>query len=182
MLVTAGKDELFVVEDMSRVRVQLSVPQTNAAQTRPGVSADISLPESGGGSVHGTITRIANSVEATNRTMLAEIELDNAEYRFQPGSYAQVTLATPQDRSSWTIPANTLSMRVNGPHVAVVGDDGQITVRPVRLGRDLGNRVVVVEGIRGDERLVVNPGDDLADGFRVQVDSNELPDQRVAKR
>ncbi len=182
MLVTAGQEPLFVVEDRSRVRVQLSVPQTYAAQTLPGVSADINLPESGLGSVRGAITRVADSVDATNRTMLAEIELDNAAYRFQPGSYAQVTLTTPQDHSSWTIPTNTLSMRVQGPHVAVVGDDDQITLRPVRLGRDLGNRVVVTEGIRGNEVLVINPGDDLISGVRVRIDSGRETDQEVAKR
>ena len=40
MLVTAGKEPLFVVEDLSRIRVQLNVPQTYAMQTEPGVRGD----------------------------------------------------------------------------------------------------------------------------------------------
>ncbi len=144
---------------MSRVRVQINVPQTYAQQTGRGVAATVSVPESALPVVRGTITRIAASVDSASRTMLAEIELENSSHRFQPGSYAQVTLTTPQDSAAWTIPTNTISMRVEGPHVAVVNDQSRIEIRPVILGRDLGDRVVVAEGIRGDEQLVVNPGD-----------------------
>jgi multidrug efflux pump subunit AcrA (membrane-fusion protein) len=169
MLVTAGKEALFVLEDLSRIRVQLNVPQTYAMQTAPGVLATISLPESNVPPVRAEITRVADSVDSNSRTMLAEIELANGQHHFQPGSYAQVTLAAPQSGTQWTIATNAISMRVNGPHVAVVNDHNEIEIRPVTLGRDLGNRVVVAEGIQGKERLVVNPSDDLEDGVQVEV-------------
>lgn len=170
MLVTAGKESLFTIEDMSRVRVQVNVPQAYSAQTLPGVPATVCVPESSANSVAVTVTRIAESVDSSNRTMLAEIEIENGSRRFQPGSYAQVTLATSQNHAEWTIPTNTLQMRVEGPHVAVVTDQNQVELRSVSLGRDLGNRVIVVNGIRGNERLIVNPGEDLRNGEAVQVD------------
>ncbi|HET6880255.1 MAG TPA: efflux RND transporter periplasmic adaptor subunit [Pirellulales bacterium] len=169
MLITAGQDALFAIEDTSRVRVQVNVPQACAAQTRPGVAAAISLPEATTPDVQATVTRIAESVDAASRTMLAEIELENPAHRWQPGSYVQVALTMPQDGTAWTIPTNTVSMRVEGPHIAVVNEGNQVELKPVRLGRDLGARVVVLEGIGGDERLIVNPGDDLTSGARVEV-------------
>ena len=174
MLVTAGQEPLFVIEDMSRVRVQINVPQTYAAETSPGVAAAISLPESTAPPVAATITRVSDSVDSANRTMLAEIELENSGHHFQPGSYVQVALTTPQSGSAWTVPANAVAMRVAGPRVAVVNESNKIEIRPVTLGRDLGARVVIVEGIQGDERLVLNPGDDLSTGVRVQVRHQEL--------
>jgi multidrug efflux pump subunit AcrA (membrane-fusion protein) len=181
MLVTAGQEALFVVEDMSRVRVQINVPQAYAMQTSAGVTAVVSVPESGAQPVQGTVSRVANSVESTSRTMLAEVELENAMHRFQPGSYAKVTLTTQSDSTAWTIPTNTVQMRVDGPHVATVNEQNQIEMQRVTLGRDLGPRIVVVEGIRGDERLVVNPGDGLVNGVRVQVRSGE-PAPGIAQR
>jgi multidrug efflux pump subunit AcrA (membrane-fusion protein) len=169
MLVTSGKDVLFTIEDMSRVRVQVNVPQAYAAQTAPGTSATVHVPETAAKPTAGTITRIAEGVDPTTRTMLAEIELANPSRRFQPGSYAQVSLTTTADASSWTIPTNTVQMRVDGPHVAVVDDQHQIELRRVTLGRDLGRRVVVTDGIDGGERLVVNPGDGLAAGTSVKL-------------
>jgi RND family efflux transporter MFP subunit len=182
MLVTAGTESLFVVEDTSRVRVQINVPQTYAMQTSRGVAAAVRVPESSAQAVEGTITRVAESVDSTNRTMLAEIELENYGHRFQPGSYAQVTLTAPQDNSTWTIPTNTVYMRVEGPHVATVNDQDQIEIKPVTLGRDLGARVVVSDGIRGDERLVVNPSDDLVNGVRIQISRRRELTRAVAQR
>jgi hypothetical protein len=132
--------------------------------------------------VQGEITRIAESVDSTSRTMLAEIELDNATHHFQPGSYAQVTLAAPQNSAAWTIPTNTVSMRANGPHVALVNEQNQVEMKRVTLGRDLGDRVVVAAGIRGEERLVVNPSDSLVSGSRIENNRQSETGQNVAQR
>jgi multidrug efflux pump subunit AcrA (membrane-fusion protein) len=113
--------------------------------------------------------------------MLAEIEVENASHQLQPGSYAQVTLSMPQAGGQWTIPTNAVSMRVEGPHVAVVGERNQIELKRVSLGRDLGARVIVLDGIRGDERLVVNPSDDLVDGVSVRIGPRDLPGE-IARR
>jgi hypothetical protein len=70
---------------------------------------------------------------------------------------------------------------VDGPHVATVNDQDQIEIQRVTLGRDLGPRVVVVDGIRGDERLVVNPGDGLVNGVQTNVRAAEKA-PGIAKR
>jgi RND family efflux transporter MFP subunit len=181
MLVTAGKEPLFVIEDLSRIRVQINVPQTYAMQTIPGVAATVSLPESNSPRVAAQITRIADSVDATSRTMLAEIELENTITHFQPGSYAQVTLAAPQSATQWTIPTNTIAMRSNGSHIVVVNDQNQIEIKRVSLGRDLGDRVVVADGIHGNERLVVNPNEDLVDGLAVQMNGGNKSVDNLAR-
>jgi RND family efflux transporter MFP subunit len=181
MLVTAGQESLFTLEDMSRVRVQMNVPQTYATQIDPGVRTSITIPESVIQNIPGVVTRVTDSVEMASRTMLAEVELENTNQRFQPGSYAQVTLNTAQSAAGWTIPTNTLQMRVNGPHVAVVNDLDQVEVRPVKLGRDLGSRVRVVEGISGGERLVVNPGDSLIHGMQIKV-HEDMSRRELARR
>jgi multidrug efflux pump subunit AcrA (membrane-fusion protein) len=168
MLITAGKDSLYTLDDMSRVRVQVNVPQAYAARTKPGSAATILVPETAD-KAEARVTRIAESVDATTRTMTAEIELANEARRFQPGSYVQVKLATTEETSPWTIPTNVLQMRIDGPHVAVVAEDGRLEVKRVGLGRDLGGRVVVVDGINGGERLVVNPRDEMTTGSLVRV-------------
>ena len=169
MLVTAGQEPLFTVQDMSRVRVQVNVPQANAAQLVVGSPASLSIPESGAAPVVGEITRLASSIDSSSRTMVAEIELTNPDRRLQPGSYVQVKLSAPQQNTLWTVPVNTVQMLSDGPRVLVVGADRRIEARPVKLGRDLGARITVLEGIRGGESLVVNPGDSLSSGDLVRV-------------
>lgn len=180
MLVTPGKESLFTLEDMSRVRVQINVPQTYAAQTTPGATVTITVPESSAKPVVAKITRVADSIDSGSRTMLAEIELENTAYHFQPGSYAQVVLAAEHTAANWTIPTNTLTMRVDGPHVAMVNDENRVELRPVTLGRDLGRQVIVVDGIGGGERLIVNPSDSLTNGLEVHVVNREQKPADVA--
>jgi len=182
MLVTAGSEPLFVVEDVSRVRVQTNVPQAYAAQTREGAAAKVSVPESSNAAESATISRTSESVDATSRTLLAEIELENADRRYQPGSYARVTLAMSRNEASWTIPANTVLMRVEGPHVAVIDNRERVELKRIRLGRDFGSRIAVLEGISGQERLVVNPTDDLVAGSSVEVAATKTPGVDLAKR
>jgi multidrug efflux system membrane fusion protein len=181
MLVTAGKESLFTIEDMSRVRVQVSVPQTYSQQMNVGAEVAVRVPEASGEPARATITRMADSVDSSNRTMLAEIEINNSDRRFQPGSYAQVTLATSQTEMGWTIPTNTLSMRVDGPHVAIVNDQEHVQIKPVSLGRDYGRTIAIIEGIQGNERLVVNPSDRLTEGVQVHIENgSQSPANGVA--
>jgi hypothetical protein len=133
----------------------------------------VGLPESPAHAEKAAITRTADAVDVASRTMPAEIDLQNDAGRWQPGSYAQVRLTTAAAETNWTIPASTLQMRVDGPHVAVVDRANRVEIRTIKLGRDLGQRIAVTAGITGDERLIVNPGSDITNGANVKIRENE---------
>jgi hypothetical protein len=59
--------------------------------------------------------------------------------------------------------------RPDGLRVAVVDDRGLVRVLPIAVGRDFGTRLEVLSGLRGSERLVANPPDDLAENETVAV-------------
>lgn len=95
--------------------------------------------------------------------------MPNADRSLQPGSFVQVKLATSSASSSWTVPSNALQMRIEGPYLALVNNRNQVEWRKVQLGRDLGGRVVILQGINGGERLIVNPGDALRTNDEVRI-------------
>ena len=67
------------------------------------------------------------------------------------------------------IPANTLLIRAEGIRVAVVDPQGVVKLRPVKIGRNLGETVEVLAGVRPNDVLVLNPSDSLADGDKLAV-------------
>ena len=67
------------------------------------------------------------------------------------------------------MPVNTLLFRPEGVEVAVVGADQHITLTKIVLGRDFGTEVEVVNGLRSDQTVVVNPSDSITDGQLVRV-------------
>ena len=85
------------------------------------------------------------------------------------GGYAQVRFTEAHGEVALTVPANTLLFRPEGPSVGVVNGDGEVELRVVALGRDLGAAVEIMSGVGLADRLVLNPADSLTTGARVRV-------------
>ena len=83
---------LFSLQKLDTVRVFADVPEASAVGIRPGLPADVKLYGPAAVTVHGTVTRIANSLDSATRTMRVEIDLPNPREKLLPGMYAQVTL------------------------------------------------------------------------------------------
>jgi hypothetical protein len=100
--------------------------------------------------------------------MQVEIALPNKDGALLPGAFVQVELSAAAS-GALTIPSNALLFRSQGVQVARVDAGGSVHLLPVKLGRNLGESVEVVEGLSGNEVLVMNPSDALAEGDKVQV-------------
>lgn len=169
-LVTAGvaAAPLFTIADTRRMRVQVRVPQSASADIRPGMRAELRLPEAPGEPFPAVVTRSAQAVDGRSGTMLVELQADNPLRRLKPGSYAEVTFPVTGG-GGVIIPASALILGRNGPSVASVDSKGRVSLTPVRLGRDQGRTVEILDGVRPGTRLINAPPDALADGDRVSV-------------
>ena len=83
---------LFTVQQIDTVRVFCEVPEGAAGGVVVGAEADVKLFGLAGQIVKGKVTRLANAIDPTTRTMRAEIDLPNASGVLRPGMYAQVTI------------------------------------------------------------------------------------------
>ena len=68
-----------------------------------------------------------------------------------------------------TLSDNALIFRAQGMQVALLDGENKVHLRSIRLGRDSGNTVEVLEGLKADDRVVLNPPDSIAEGMSVQV-------------
>ena len=121
-----------------------------------------------GRSFPGTVARTAASIDATTRTMQVEIALPNKDGTLLPGAYVQVELPLASAKTL-VVPTNVLLFRGEGTRVAAVDGASRIHLKPVTLGRNLGESIEVLDGIAAGERLVVNPSDALAEGDTVAL-------------
>lgn len=164
---TTGKP-LFLLAQTDPLRVYVNVPQSYAQLVRVGQPVVVTQAELQGRSFRGQVARTAASIDAGTRTMQVEVALPNRDGALLPGAFVQVSMALAAS-GALSVPSNTLMFRGDGTRVAVVDGAGTVHLQPVRLGRNYGETVDVVEGLRGSERLVLNPSDSLADGDKVQV-------------
>jgi multidrug efflux pump subunit AcrA (membrane-fusion protein) len=81
--------------------------------------------------------------------------------------YAQVRLATHRVAPAMQVPGTTVLARSEGTMVAVVTAENKIHFTKIQPGRDDGAMVEVLGGLTGNERVVVNPGDEVHEGATV---------------
>jgi len=159
---------LFMLTQMDPLRVYVNVPQSYAQLVKPGQKVVVTQSELRGRSFSGEVARTAGSIDAASRTMQVEINLRNRDGALLPGAYVQVTLPLVSN-PTLIAPTSVLLFRGEGTRVAVVDGSGRIHLRPVTLGRNLGESIEILDGIDVKDRLIVNPSDSLAEGDAVKV-------------
>jgi len=97
-----------------------------------------------------------------------EIHLDNRGRTLRPGVIARARILTNTLQNVITIPRDAIVQRATGP-VAYVVDEGVAQKRDLRLGPDQGLMVVVEEGLRVGDRLIVRGQREIHDGSSVAV-------------
>ncbi len=118
--------------------------------------------------------RTDNAINPASRTLLVEVDVDNAEGKLLPGAYAFVHFTLPGRTQSVTIPANALLFRSEGLRVGVVRD-GRAQLVPITIGRDYGDRVEVLSGLTATDRVILNPSDSLLSGTAVRLADKRSP-------
>ena len=166
-LITESNTLLFRIAQTNILRTYVNVPQVNADAVRVGQEAQIRVADLQGKQFTGKVTRTSNSLDPATRTLLAEIQVPNQGGSLLPGMYAQVNLTTARSNPPLLIPGDTLVVRPDGTQVAIVTDDQVIHFQRIELGRDYGDRVEVISGVQPGQKVVVNPGDTVREGVKV---------------
>lgn len=164
-----SQKELFHLAQADRLRVYANVPQAYAQQIRVQQHAYLTLNEEQGKQFPGVVARTAGAVDAQQRTMLVEVDVDNRSGELLPGAYAQVHFALDGSATPMTLPGNAFLFRPDGVKVATVDAQNRVKLVKVTPGTDFGTRVAVAAGLTGNERVIVNPQDAIVDGTPVRI-------------
>lgn len=159
---------LFQLAQTDPLRVYVNVPQAYANLVKVGQPVVVTQAELRGRSFNGEVARTSASIDASTRTMQVEITLPNHDGTLLPGAYVQVSLPLAGN-DALVVPTNALLFRGEGTRVALVDAQGHVHLRPITIGRNLGEAFEVIDGVTAGDRLIVNPSDSLAEGDLVAV-------------
>ena len=162
----AGRS-LFVLSQTDPLRVYVNVPQSYANLVKPGQQVVVTQSELRGRKFDGKVARTAGAIDPATRSMQIEVSLPNADNALLPGAFVQVALPL-KPSGALLVAADTLMFRRDGSLVAAVDAQNKVRLKPVKLGRNFGLTVEVLEGLKGDEKLILNPSDSLAEGDQVE--------------
>lgn len=173
---------LFTIMDMDSVRIYVNAPQEAARFAKPGLPVTMTARE-WSDELHASITRTTEVLDPATRTLLVEIDVPNKDHRLQPGMFVNVALHLQQHPNALAIPPASLVPSKNGQEKSVfVIDSGKAKLVPVKTGLDDGLWLEVVEGLTGEEEVVVVGKSGLTDGQAVQSSAYNLPTGKSAKQ
>ncbi len=172
-LVTAGSGAagtaLFGIVQSDPLRVYVYAPQENASSIHEGLFAKIILQELPGQQFEGTVMRTAGALDPQSRTMQVEVNVPNHENKLYAGMFGQVKFNLPNENAAIVVPANAFLFRTEGAQVATIADGNRIHWQKIKVGRDFGTQLEVLEGLTESTKVVMNPTDDLREGVQVEV-------------
>jgi len=171
---------MFVISDIKKLRVYVSVPQNYVPSIKIGARALITVPEYPNRTFTATVEASSQSVDVGSGTTRMQLGLDNSDGALLPGSYANVRLSLQRDTVPLHIPASALMFNQNGLRVATVGSDDKVLFKTVTIAHDLGREIELSSGLSPDDRVIVAPPDGIADGDQVRV-AGASPNAKPAK-
>jgi RND family efflux transporter MFP subunit len=176
-LVSAGTGNsgtpLFSIVQSDVLRVYVFAPQENAPSIREGLEAKIILQEYPGQEFDGKVTRTAGALDPQSRTMQVEVQVPNGDGKLYAGMYGQVKFLLTDGNAPIVVPANAFVFRKEGSQVATIENKDRIHWQNIHVGRDFGDRIEVLDGLKENTKVVMNPTDDLREGIQVEVKSTE---------
>jgi RND family efflux transporter MFP subunit len=167
-LVSTGSTLLYRIAQTDKLRTYVNVPQSNASSIRAGQKAQLRVANLPGRTFAGVIARTSHSLDPTSRTLLVEVHVPNNDGALLPGMYAQVDLSNKRIDPPLVIPSDSLVVRSDGTLVAVLRPDHTIHLQKILVGRDYGDRLEVMDGLREGETIVLNPGDLAREGVKIE--------------
>jgi RND family efflux transporter MFP subunit len=166
-LINTGNTMLFRIAQTNLLRTYLNVPQSSASDVHVGQTASLATPELPERKFSGTVTRTANAMDPSSRTLLVEVQVPNPEGKLLPGMYVEVDLHLPRKNPPLLLPSDTLTVRPEGTLVAAVDSNDTVHFQHVVIGRDYGSEIEILSGLSSGQRVIANPNDSVREGVKV---------------
>ncbi len=96
------------------------------------------------------------TVDATTGQLTLRAEVPNPGGQLLPGLYVRVRLEQAQATNAITLPQQAVTRTAQGDTVMVVGADGKVAPRPVKIGSAQGAQWVVLDGLKTGEQVMVD--------------------------
>ena len=115
------------------------------------------------------------TVDGTTGQVTLRAEVPNPAGELLPGLYVRVRLEQAQVSNAMTLPQQAVTRTAQGDTVMVVADDGKVSSRAVKVGSAKDNQWVVLSGLKGGEKVIVDGFQKLQPGASVRPVAWQAP-------
>jgi RND family efflux transporter MFP subunit len=159
---------IVTVADFNTVRAQVALPEAEAAFAQVGQPMKLTVEGLAGKVFPAQISRMSYALDEATKTMLVEADVPNSDHALRPGMYATVKVGVEKHSDAMLVPVEALVMEKANASV-FVADGGKAKKTAVKIGLPDGDKVEVVNGLVGSERVILTGKMTLADGAAVNA-------------
>jgi membrane fusion protein, multidrug efflux system len=176
-VVQANTTGLLLIQRLDPIYADFTIterdlPEVQREMKLGTLRADVRLPsEPEGRGRTGKLTFLDNAVQNNTGTVNLRATLPNADHHFWPGQFVDVKLVLATQKGAVLVPGQATQISQKGPYVYVVKADGTAELRLVELGQRQGNDVVVSDGLKAGENVVLTGQLTVVPGSKVRVDA-----------
>lgn len=161
---------LFEIQQIDKFRATIFVPQNYVRFIKDRQAVEVYIPENPSQKFKGHISQISGKLDNVSRAMEVALVIPNdGKSGLYSGLYVKTNIDVKDRQKYLTInPACLTTFNSPDQYVAQVRPDSTIHFIKVKQGRDFGDKVEILEGLKGDEKLITNINDNLKEGDKVE--------------
>jgi membrane fusion protein (multidrug efflux system) len=145
---------LFQLMYIDSVKIVINIQERDLTQVKKGTTAEIAVDAYGNKIFTGTVTRMADALDLSTRSMAVEIDIPNDDHLLKPGMFATVTLVVGDHPNAITVPTMAIQKDDAGSYV-YVANNGVAERKRIVIGAEQGTKTEILSGLDGTESVVV---------------------------
>jgi len=163
-----GAGPLVILEQHTRLRLVVAVPEADAAGIARGAQIAFKVPAHQGQTFSGTVARNGNAMDSKTRTMPVELDVSNPKLALAPGMYAEVDWPVRRMRASLMVPPTAIASNTERAFVIRV-TNGRAEWVNVSRGVAQGDLVEAMGALQAGDVIIRRATDEIRDGSVVQT-------------
>jgi RND family efflux transporter MFP subunit len=157
---------LGTILDVSRLKVQVNISENDVYKLKEGQHVKVKTDIYPDKNFDGTISYIAPQGDESHNYPV-EIVIQNSG-QLKAGTFVSVSFSQKSSQPALQIPRSALVESIRNPYVYVV-ENGVVKTRKIEVGREFGDKIEVLSGLKTGETVVTTGQINLSEGVAVQV-------------
>ena len=172
------KASVASVADLNDLQAQLDINQNDFSRISPAQQCNVTADAYPDRVYQGVVAEIAPEANRQKATIEVRVKILHPDAYLRPEMNAHVSFLAPAEnpkqsaRDIITIPRSAMIQKEGKPAVFIL-DGSRIRLREIQVGRDLGDRVEVVDGLSPNDRIVARGVEGLTPGQRVRAKTRD---------
>ena len=181
MVKASDANGLVVITQVQPISVTFSIPQDNLPAVLARIASGARLPveawdrEGKKKITTGVLLTVDNQIDPTTGTVKMKAIFGNEDNVLFPNQFVNVRLRLDTITGATLVPTSAIQRGSPGTFVYLVREDSAVTLRPVKLGVTEGDSVSIEKGLAPGDKVVVDGGDKLKEGAKVEVIVRDTP-------